>query len=83
MLSSVAADHSRCVARVTHTALHGGTNVAGAGGEVKKKKKKKRSKKKKPAGEGAEGAGAANGSTPTQQTEPPSVPVRLLFPSGK
>lgn len=58
-----------------------------AAGEGKKKKKKKRSKKKKPAGEGGDGeaaaAGAANGSTPTQQSEPPSVPVRVLFPSGK
>ena len=60
-----------------------------------KKKKKKKNKKKKKAGATATGegeVGTATGSSsamatgtaaPTHQTDPPSVPVRLLFPSGK
>ncbi|GBF94970.1 methionine aminopeptidase 2B [Raphidocelis subcapitata] len=71
----------------------------GAGGEGKKKKKKKKKSKKKAGegeggAEGGEGAAAANGggggaaaaaAAPKdgKQTEPPGVPVRLLFPGGK
>lgn len=67
----------------------------GAGGEGKKKKKKKKKGKKKADGEGAAengggeaAAAAAPGGTVAapkdgKQTEPPTVPVRLLFPSGK
>ncbi|KFM23269.1 Methionine aminopeptidase 2B [Auxenochlorella protothecoides] len=50
-------------------------------GDVVTKKKKKKNKKKK-AGASA-GAGAGEGAAaPTEQTDPPSIPVRLLFPSG-
>lgn len=48
------------------------------GATAAKKKKKKKSKKKK-AGEGPAEEAAA---VPTCQTDPPSVPVRLLFPGG-
>lgn len=44
---------------------------------VAKKKKKKKSKKKK-----SGGGGGANGAAPTQQTVPPTVPVKQLFPGG-
>lgn len=47
----------------------------GANGAAKKKKKKKKSKKK-----GGSGGGA--GATPTAQTTPPTVPVKLLFRDG-
>ncbi|PRW56403.1 methionine aminopeptidase 2B-like [Chlorella sorokiniana] len=50
----------------------------GEGGEAAAegaaKKKKKKSKKKK--------AGGGGGAAPTQQTVPPTVPVKQLFPSG-
>eukprot|EP00887_Chlorella_sp_A99_P002610 scaffold6.g2610.t1 len=52
-------------------------------GAAKKKKKKKSKKKKSGGGGGGGGGGAANGAAPTQQTVPPSVPVKLLFPSGE
>jgi methionyl aminopeptidase len=65
----------------------------GDGAAAKKKRKKKNKKKKKAAGAGEGEAGAAAPGAapaaaakavahPTVQTEPPSVPVRLLFPSG-
>jgi hypothetical protein len=83
---------------IMHGGRRAAAALTGAGGEGKKKKKKKKKGKKKAAdgGEGAaEGAaaatgGAANGSGGAgaapkdgKQTEPPSVPVRLLFPGGK
>jgi methionyl aminopeptidase len=71
-------------------------DAGGPGEEGKKKKKKKKSKKKSPAA-AQEGAVPVNGtataapSTPAslrlgeklEQTVPPSVPVRLLFPEAK
>ena len=69
---------------------------AAAGGDAaaKKKRKKKKNKKKKaatgaegadaaaaPGGGAMQGAEAAAGGAKVQ-TDPPSVPVRLLFPSG-
>ncbi|KAI3428315.1 hypothetical protein D9Q98_006695 [Chlorella vulgaris] len=70
-----------------------GDEEEGAGeageGEAAKKKKKKKSKKKKAGGASAvngDANGSAGGSkaapAPTQQTVPPSVPVKQLFPSG-
>jgi methionyl aminopeptidase len=49
------------------------------------KKKKKRKPKKKTGGadSAAAAAGSGSGGPVPQQTEPPSVPVKLLFPSGK
>ncbi|KAG2485293.1 hypothetical protein HYH03_015968 [Edaphochlamys debaryana] len=72
-----------------------GDAADGAAGGEGKKKKKKRSKKKKTAAApaGPEGASASvappNGlaSLPPgakrEQTDPPTVPIRLLFPEGK
>ncbi|KXZ49245.1 hypothetical protein GPECTOR_22g837 [Gonium pectorale] len=65
----------------------------GAGGEGGKKKSKKKKRGKKKAGaSGAEGAAGAASAAPStsarpgeklEQTSPPSIPVRLLFPDGK
>lgn len=48
---------------------------AAAEGAAKKKKKKKSKKKKT-------GGGGGGGAAPTQQTVPPTVPVKQLFPNG-
>ena len=53
-----------------------GGEEGAAGAAAKKKKKKKKSKKKS-----ANGGGGAAG-TPTEQTTPPTVPVKLLFKDG-
>ena len=70
--------------------------VIGDEAAAKKKKKKKNKKKKKAAAAAGEGeaddqntsepsisVAGAGSLTATQQTDPPSVPVRVLFPSGK
>ena len=70
--------------------------VIGDEAAAKKKKKKKSKKKKKAAAAAGEGeaadqnapepsisVSAAGSLAATQQTDPPSVPVRVLFPSGK
>jgi len=68
----------------------GAADAGAAEGAAKKKKKKKKNKKKKAAGgdgaaagEGAAGSSKPAAGHPTTQTDPPSVPVRLLFPDGK
>jgi hypothetical protein len=49
-----------------------------------KKKKKRKPKKKRGGADGAAAAaGSSSGGPVPQQTEPPSVPVKLLFPDGK
>ena len=65
--------------------VEGGGDQAYGDASDKEKKKKKKSKKKAAGTGGGEEASATNcsgGATPSQQTDPPSVPVRLLFPSG-
>ncbi|KAF8059708.1 MAP2B [Scenedesmus sp. PABB004] len=62
-----------------------GAGAEGAEGAKKKKKKKKPKKKLAAAAGSAAAAGKADGcgGAPAQQTAPPSVPVRLLFPNGR
>jgi len=58
--------------------------VNGAGGDsngVAKKKKKKKPKKKKNAA--SKGAGAAAGGPAMKQTDPPSIGLSKLYPSGQ